>query len=36
MTARLRAIAIRWGWNPDHLTAEQIEEIEQAVRDWAI
>jgi hypothetical protein len=35
MTARIREVAIRWGWDPDHLTDEQKDQIADQIRIWA-
>jgi hypothetical protein len=35
MTALLRALALRWGWDPDQLSEEQRDQIADQVRIWA-
>jgi hypothetical protein len=35
VTALIRALAIRWGWDPDALTDEQRDQIADQIRIWA-
>jgi hypothetical protein len=35
VTALIRALAIRWGYDPDHLTDEQVDKIADQLQIWA-
>jgi hypothetical protein len=35
VTDRIRALALRWGWDPDNLSEEQRDLIEDQIRCWA-
>lgn len=31
----VRAIATLWGYDPDRLTADQLDEIHERIREWS-
>jgi hypothetical protein len=35
MTAVIRALCLRWGWDPDALTDEQLDQIADQMQIWA-
>ncbi len=35
VTALIRALCLRWGWDPDRLSNEQMDQIADQVRIWA-
>jgi hypothetical protein len=35
LAEKVRALAVRWGWDPDHLTDEQQGMIADQIRIWA-